>query len=55
VKRLKDSKKSGAGTEDDLEPTLWYFEETSFLLNQEVIRKTRNTLADEDGEQETTN
>jgi hypothetical protein len=55
VKRFKDSKKSGAGTEDELEPTLWYFEEMSFLLNQEVTRKTRNALADEDGEQETTN
>jgi hypothetical protein len=35
-----------------LEPTLWDFDEMSFLLHQETTRNTEKT-ADEDGEQET--
>ncbi|KAF5279079.1 hypothetical protein FQA39_LY05757 [Lamprigera yunnana] len=35
LKRIKDSEKSGAGTDDIIEPTLWYFEEMNFLVGQE--------------------
>jgi hypothetical protein len=35
LKRIKDSEKSGTGADDVVEPALWYFEETKFLIGQE--------------------
>ncbi|XP_055625146.1 uncharacterized protein LOC129777318 [Toxorhynchites rutilus septentrionalis] len=35
LKRIRDAEKSGAGAEE-VEPTLWYFEQMRFLQNQET-------------------
>lgn len=34
-KRIKRSQKSGAGVDDVVEPTLWYYKELSFLADHE--------------------
>jgi len=39
VKKVNDSKKSGAGADDTDTPSLWYFQELLFLTDQEVPRK----------------
>lgn len=35
LKRIRDAEKSGAGAQD-VEPSLWYFEEMGFLVTQET-------------------
>lgn len=44
LKKVLDSEKSGAGTDQVYEPTLWYFNALSFLNDQEVPAKSRSTL-----------
>ena len=34
LKKMRYSKKSGAGTDEIYDPTLWYFNEMSFLQDQ---------------------
>ncbi|KAF5270691.1 hypothetical protein FQA39_LY01429 [Lamprigera yunnana] len=48
LKRIKDSEKSGAGTDDIIEPTLWYFEEMNFLVGQEEPSTLQSTIQIQD-------
>lgn len=41
----KDAEKSGAG-EEDVEPSLWYFEEMRFLQNLETPTTSMSTMND---------
>lgn len=43
LKRIRDAEKSGAGAED-VEPTLWYFDEMKFLVTQETPTATISTM-----------
>ena len=52
LKRIKDSEKSGTGTDDVVEPTLWYFEEMEFLIGQEEPCTSINTIQIGEEEQE---
>lgn len=38
LKKIKESKRSGAGTDNVYIPKLWYFEKLQFLLDQETPR-----------------
>lgn len=54
LKRIKDSEKSGTGVDDVIiEPTLWYFEDMKFLIDQEEPCTSQNTIqiADDDKEE----
>lgn len=44
LKKIKDSKKTGSGTDEVYTPTLWYFEHLSFLSEDEVGRSGISTL-----------
>ena len=44
LKGIKDSEKSGTGADDVVEPTLWYFEEMKFLIGQEELCTSLNTI-----------
>ncbi|KAK5650170.1 hypothetical protein RI129_001199 [Pyrocoelia pectoralis] len=48
LKRIKDSEKSGAETDDIIEPTLWYFEEMKFLVGQEEPSTSQSTIEIQD-------
>ncbi|KAF5285415.1 hypothetical protein FQA39_LY16669 [Lamprigera yunnana] len=48
LKRIKDSEKSGAETDDIIEPTLWYFEEMNFLVGQEEPSTSQSTIRIQD-------
>ncbi|KAF5297809.1 hypothetical protein FQA39_LY11958 [Lamprigera yunnana] len=48
LKPIKDSEKSGAGTDDIIEPTLWYFEKMNFLVGQEKPSTSQNTIQIQD-------
>ncbi|KAF5274918.1 hypothetical protein FQA39_LY18696 [Lamprigera yunnana] len=48
LKRMKDSEKSGAGSDDIIEPTLWYFEEMNFLVGQEEPSTSQSTIQIQD-------
>lgn len=49
LKRIRDAEKSGAGAED-VEPSLWYFEEMRFLQIQETPTPSTSTMnLSEDG------
>jgi len=53
LKGIKDSEKSGTGADDVVEPTLWYFEEMKFLIGQEELCTSLNTIQiGEEGEAE---
>lgn len=52
LKRIRDSEKSGAGADDIVEPTLWYFEDMKFLIDQEIPSSSQSTMQLEEGEQE---
>ena len=53
MKGIKDSEKSGTGADDVVEPTLWYFEEMKFLIGQEELCTSLNTIQiGEEGEAE---
>lgn len=43
LKRIRDAEKSGAGAED-VEPSLWYFEEMRFLVTQETPTASISTM-----------
>ena len=43
LKRIRDAEKSGAGAED-VESTLWYFDEMRFLANQETHAASISTM-----------
>lgn len=43
-KKLENSKRSGAGTEDIYKPTLWYFDNLMFLKDQDIPRTGASTL-----------
>lgn len=40
LKKIRDSKRSGAGADDIYIPTLWYFELMNFVIDQEVPRES---------------
>ncbi|KAK9680076.1 Alcohol dehydrogenase transcription factor Myb/SANT-like [Popillia japonica] len=52
LKRIRDSEKSGAGVDDIIGPTLWYFEEMKFLVGQEEPSSSQNTIQTEDEDKE---
>lgn len=45
-KKMKNSTRSGAGTEDVYTPTLWYFPMLRFLDDQDHYRRSLNTMQD---------
>lgn len=47
-KLVKNSMKSGKGTDDIYKPKLWYFELLSFLNDQDVPRTAISNLSDEE-------
>lgn len=51
-KKVKDSERSGAGTSDVVEPTLWYFNEMRFLIGIEEPCTSQNTMEIENDEGE---
>ena len=44
LKKVNDSKTSGAGADDTYTPSLWYFQELLFLTDQDVPRTGINNL-----------
>jgi len=44
LKKVNDSKTSGAGADDTYTPSLWYFQELLFLTDQEIPRKGISNL-----------
>ncbi|XP_066939790.1 uncharacterized protein [Macrobrachium rosenbergii] len=46
LKKVQSSKKSGAGSEDIYEPTLWYYTEMEFLQDQETPSESISTIND---------
>jgi hypothetical protein len=55
LKRINDSQKSGAGTVDILEPTLWYFDDIKFLEGLELPCTSQNTMQREEEVQDEAN
>lgn len=51
MKKLKESSRSGAGSEDIYKPHLWYFDNLSFLTDEETARRGVGNLEDK-GEDE---
>ncbi len=43
LKRIREAEKSGAGA-DDVEPSLWYFEEMKFLMTRETPTTSTSTM-----------
>lgn len=43
-KRITDSKKSGAGTDDVLKPTMWWYDLLSFLDTVTTTKRTIDNL-----------
>lgn len=43
-KKIRDSEKSGVGEDEVAEPTLWYYEEMKFLIDQEEPADSINTM-----------
>lgn len=54
LRRIKNSERSGAGADEVVEPTLWYFDEMKFLSDLEQPTESVNTmlLDEEEGENE---
>jgi len=50
LKKIKSSQKSGAGTDDIYEPSLWYFNEIDFLRGQVTQIQGKSTLDSINGE-----
>ncbi|KAL3290038.1 hypothetical protein HHI36_023410 [Cryptolaemus montrouzieri] len=46
--KVLNSKRSGTGTEDVYEPTLWYYELLQFIADQETPRPTKSNVEEED-------
>lgn len=51
LKKVEMSEKSGAGTDDVYEPTLWYYHILSFLKDQEESAPSTCTMGDSTQEQ----
>lgn len=49
---MRESEKSGAGTDDIIELTLWDFAEMKFLLSQDELSASQNIIQEEDDDQE---
>lgn len=45
LKKVNDSKRSGAGSDDVYVPSLWYFNELMFLVDQETPDTSESTFA----------
>lgn len=52
LNRIRESEKSGAGTDDIIEPTLWYFAEMQFLVGQDEPSASQSTIQKEDNDKE---
>lgn len=52
LNRIKNSEKSGAGTDDIIEPTLWYFDDMKFLVGLDEPSASQNTIRIEDDDKE---
>lgn len=48
LKSVKNSSKSGAGTEEIYKPKLWYFDLLSFLGDQDLPRPPVSNMSDEE-------
>ncbi|KAL1489915.1 hypothetical protein ABEB36_013841 [Hypothenemus hampei] len=46
LKKVKESYKSGAGTEETYKPHLWYYDHLQFLTDQEITRPGIDNVAD---------
>lgn len=44
LKKVKDSLKSGNGTDDNYTPSLWYYDDLLFLTDQELPRQSVSNL-----------
>lgn len=44
LKKVQDSWKSGAGTDDVYESSMWYFEAMNFLADQETPSKSQSSI-----------
>lgn len=44
LKKVKDSQRSGSGTDDIYNPHLWYFQYLSFLTDQETARTSISSM-----------
>ena len=51
LKKVMDSKKSGAGSEDVYEPTLWYYNALLFLIDQEQPSASRHSIETEENDE----
>ncbi|KAK5647884.1 hypothetical protein RI129_002776 [Pyrocoelia pectoralis] len=47
LKKINESKRSANGSEDVYVPNLWYFDELSFLSDQEVTRSSVSNIDDQ--------
>lgn len=52
LNRIRNSEKSGAGIDDIVEPTLWYFDEMKFLVGQDEPSTSQSTIRFEDEDKE---
>ncbi|XP_064115071.1 uncharacterized protein LOC135221178 [Macrobrachium nipponense] len=50
LKKITSSKRSGTGTDDIPETSLWYYEEISFLIDQVLPSHSLSTLDEEESE-----
>ena len=46
LKKVLDSERSGAGSEDVYAPHLWYFDQLDFIRDQEISRSTQCNMDD---------
>lgn len=44
IKKIKESQRSGAGTDDIYQPNLWYFQYLIFLSDQETPRESVSSI-----------
>jgi hypothetical protein len=49
LKKVRDSKRSGASADEVYKPSLWYFNELLFLVDQDTPDRSRSTLDEENG------
>lgn len=54
MKKLEDSKRSGAGTDEIFTPTLWYFDLLLFTMDQELPTPSVSNIESEDDPEEGT-
>lgn len=50
LKKIKESTKSGSGTDEVYQPKLWYFDSLRFLNDQETPRQSRSNIDESDNE-----